>query len=279
MLGATSRRAGAIGHRGASARGARVEAADGSSRIALACCLLIATAIPLAFDPRGYFIFLPIKWTVAAALVFAGLGSAVWRHGLRRTRFLWGGALLAVLALASFAGIAPLTSLIGSGGRNLGLIAWLTFAGAFWLGATAGSGAGSADRVAFAAAAASIPVSLYAILQAAGVDPIAWREGIDLSRARSTLGNASFLGGYLVLVLPVAARLALDADRETPIRLLNGGAALLGLAALLATQTRGAWLGAATAAVLLVAAERRRLWASTALSACWERPGSNRSTC
>lgn len=222
--------------------------------------IAIVTAIPIAFDPGGYFIFLPIKWLLALVLVFGGLAVGLWDRPLPSGRvwIAW-GILLLVLVLASVFGIAPLASFIGVAGRNLGVVAWILFAAAFALGAMAGDGTKTIDRIILAASAASIPVSLYAIAQSAGIDPLSWREGIDLSRARSTLGNASFLGAYLVLVVPLAARMTF-ARALTRDRLIFGVAAIAGVVALISTQTRAAWLGGLTALLVLLTAERKNIW-------------------
>ena len=40
----------------------------------------MAAGIPLAFDPGGYFIFLPVKWTLATVLVVAGVAALVFER-------------------------------------------------------------------------------------------------------------------------------------------------------------------------------------------------------
>lgn len=238
---------------------AREAISDGAAFGVWAAVLLVAL-VPLAFDPGGYFIFLPIKWALLLAAAFGGLAALVRRHSLpRHAAWWWWAVLLTLIGAAAIFGVAPLTGLIGAAGRNLGLIAWLAFAAAFALGVVAGESPEGVERVAVAAVVASVPISVYALVQAAGIDPLSWHEGLDLTRARSTLGNASFLGAYLVLITPVAAGLAADSGRLPRTRLLFAGALVLGLGALLSTQTRAAWLGAAAAGLLIVAARRRLL--------------------
>ncbi len=83
-------------------------------------------------------------------------------------------------------------------------------------------------------------ISTYGILQSFSIDPFP-RDFIreNWIRAFSTIGNPNFLGSYLVLLLPLAT--------DTFIRLKKkwalGVYALL-LYTLLATMTRGAWVGA-----------------------------------
>ncbi len=37
----------------------------------------LVVAVPLAFDPGGYFMFLPLKWVLASAGVAAGRGASI----------------------------------------------------------------------------------------------------------------------------------------------------------------------------------------------------------
>jgi O-antigen ligase len=228
----------------------------------------LAVGIPLALDPGGYFIFLPIKWTLATVLVAAGMGAMILqRRPLARSAPVaaWGALLLVILA-ASIFGVGGLTSWIGYPGRYLGVIAWITFFGAFALGASLRDPRDRA-RVVNAAAAGSILVSAYALLQAAGVDFIQWAQNVDVSRTRSTLGSATFLGAYLAMIVPIAGRLALSRSEPVRIRAIHTGAAVLGSIALLTTQTRAAWLGAVAGILLVLVLELPRLRANPARSA------------
>jgi O-antigen ligase len=216
-------------------------------------CAVVA-AVPLAFDPSGYYVFLPVKWTIATAAVFAGVAAVIVERGSvpRPPASLAWGALLGALVTSAVVGVGGLTSWIGYPGRYLGVLAWVTFFGAYLFGAAIGA---DRERTLVVASAASIVVSLYAIAQAFGIDPLSWSEAIDTTRTRSTLGNAAFLGAYLVLVVPLAARLAFE-QRYRPVHI---AAATLGLVALVTTQTRGAWIGATCGGALIAAMEVPRL--------------------
>jgi O-antigen ligase len=94
----------------------------------------------------------------------------------------------------------------------------------------------------------SVPVSLYALLQRAGLELWMPLDGLPTGgRPVSTLGSPLFLGAYLAMVLP----LALETAREEGSRRVAARAALVPLlAALAATLARSAWLGAAAGALL-----------------------------
>lgn len=117
-------------------------------------------------------------------------------------------------------------------------------------------------------AAVSVAMGLHALLQAAGVEPIAYmpRKFPD-GRAVGTLGNPAYLGACLTALLPLALGLALDKEGED--RVLGWLGAAGAAAGMLASGSRGAFLGAAAGAVVylwlsgrLRTPGGRRLWAS-----------------
>lgn len=95
---------------------------------------------------------------------------------------------------------------------------------------------------------AATAVALYGIYQKlSGMEtPKSWtyseaESGLTI-RVFSTIGNPNSLGGYMVLVAPIAIALTLWAKDWTR-RLLYGSASLLMMACLLLTFSRGAWIG------------------------------------
>jgi O-antigen ligase len=203
----------------------------------------VVAAVPLALDPWGAQRAGPLRWAVLVALVPLGLaaacraGWAVLPAGRR-----W-GALLAVVVLAAALGVAPLSGVIGGPRRGLGVLAWAVWAGAFALGASLWTPA-ARRAVAAGALAASIAVSGYGLVQVVELDPLTWEAGLDVDRARSTWANASVLGGYLVVIVPLGVALAADGTGSRWWRRLGAAAATLGALTLVATQARGAWLAA-----------------------------------
>jgi tetratricopeptide (TPR) repeat protein/O-antigen ligase len=100
---------------------------------------------------------------------------------------------------------------------------------------------------------ASLPACLYALEQRAGLDPISYSDAIA-GRVASTFGNPNYFSAYLVVVFPLtlsrlwrlaaAVRRARSlAGRERGALLLYGAVALVQVVALVASQSRGAWLG------------------------------------
>ena len=108
-------------------------------------------------------------------------------------------------------------------------------------------------RVVMATAVVSgLLVSVYALMQAFELDPFSWGGG-ETSRVFSTFGNANMLGDYLVFPFALALGLALSSSRRrSSVAWLS--AAVLIASALLATSTRGAWLGASVVLLCLAIA-------------------------
>lgn len=115
-------------------------------------------------------------------------------------------------------------------------------------------------------------VSLYGVLQYYGYDPLV-KVPIYGQRVSSTTGNPIFLGGYLILVIPLALAVLLGYGgwrRHKTLFLSVSLVFLLGLqsVALWFTQSRGPFLGLVMGVflllLLLALVERRKylLWAS-----------------
>ncbi|MBI4423957.1 MAG: O-antigen ligase family protein [Elusimicrobia bacterium] len=106
--------------------------------------------------------------------------------------------------------------------------------------AAAAAGTGFAARLARALAAGSIPVSLYALVQLLGLDPVLDPAALPVGRVVSSAGSAVVLGAYLAAVCPAAAYAALARDS----RPWGAPALALALAALAASGSRSGWLAA-----------------------------------
>jgi cytochrome c-type biogenesis protein CcmH/NrfG len=214
----------------------------------------LVVLVPLAVAPGAAAPFHAAKWAAVCALVPIGLVAAAVtgpiRWPFRGPWLAWLGTNVAAAAV----GAAPWLALVGAPNRDAGLIGLAISFGAFVLGASIGDDAVVVRRVVRAAVVAAGVVGLLAIADRIGV-PLPGLHG-DTSRARSTWGSATFAAGHLVLVAPLAVVHLRAADR----RWRRIGLAVTAMAAvgLILTSTRGAWLGALAAAVVLAPALRRR---------------------
>jgi O-antigen ligase len=109
-------------------------------------------------------------------------------------------------------------------------------------------------RVACAASVALAIATIYALLQYVHLDPIAWNPSAafgGMARWPGTLAHANHLGTYIAMTVPLVLWLARRATS-----LWTRGAcvllALLSLAILVATLSRGAWVGFGAGSVVFV---------------------------
>jgi hypothetical protein len=183
------------------------------------------------------------------ALKVAGVALAAalmvpWIQIPTEARSLW--ALLAVTAAALGAGLLalePSAALVGSQARAQGLL----IAVALIILALAASTCSESQRSLLYRRAALLGavVSIYALLQSAGLDPVQWEAQSD-HRPAATLGNATTLAGWLILLLPPSL-----------LNLRSGANRLwwipvgLQLTALLLTQSRSAVLALTLAGLVL----------------------------
>lgn len=175
-----------------------------------------------------------------------------------RAKARWTPVLIAAVlvglshALSSLLAVEPIEALLGSFHRAQGLatqLFWLVLFVALIAWAQARR---VRERLFSALVLSSIPVSAYGLLQRCGLDPLPW--SLDMSeRCSSTLGNPVFLGGYLAMLLPTTAYLAIQSWQV--VRPGSGqrgkwpyyfAAFVLQVVALWATGSRGPLLGAVT---------------------------------
>jgi hypothetical protein len=164
------------------------------------------------------------------------------------------GAAGALLAAAALAGTAPLAQLLGRPPRYEGLIGLSVYALALAAGARLLGGTRSPAAFGWlldCLAAAAIVIAAEAVLETAGVGALV----SNVVRPGSLLGNASDEGAWAVLALGPLAVTALT--QRTP---LNVAGALATAITLVCSGSRGALLGAAVLAVVLLVLLDRRLW-------------------
>jgi O-antigen ligase len=232
-----------------------------SRRAALALAVVLVVATACAVDPEGLRPFTTLRWAVVGVAAAGAAASVAWRVP-RRLRWLW-FALLACLAVATVVALDPLLAAVGHPRRHLGLAGWVVGFLAF----AAGTGLAADPRarrvVGWAAVVAGLVTGVATVADLAGWDP----AGVSFAGGRvgGLLGQPVYLGAAAVLLGPAAAGVACDLAAYTPhmrrirrqIALAWVGAGGFGLA-LVASGTRGAWLGAVAAGVVAWPQLRRR---------------------
>jgi O-antigen ligase/Flp pilus assembly protein TadD len=179
------------------------------------------------------------------------------------------GFVLAALVGASAAlSVDWIQSLTGgySEYRGLGMLVLCLIVGlgfAVLFGADREAGTGALPVMGRALSVAVLIVGAFGAARVLGLGSSVAGEGLaGADRFASTLGNASNLGVYLVLALPLVVSSGLRETRAW--RIVGWAASLAGVAMILATQSRGAWAGglAALAAGTVLASRglpRRRV--------------------
>ncbi len=194
---------------------------------------------------------------VVTLLVLAGVSLAFLCVSAFRgeSELRWHPVLWVLVALVGWAGVStlfaasPAVAVWGAYLRNEGLVAVFGYGLIAFLAVQYVRSMRDLRTVVVVAVVSGLLVSIYALVQFFGFDPIAWTN--VSGRVWSSFGNADMLGDYLVFPFVLAVGLALSAGGSR--RSLGWCAVTVLLAAALAaTQTRGAWI-AAVVAVLAMA--------------------------
>ncbi len=175
--------------------------------------IALVIVVPLAIHPRSQNL-VDVKDVALGLGAAAGLG--LWLvAGLAQGRLSWVRSRLNAFVLA-FAAWAAVT-IIYSRFRYVAVSEFGRLAanvGLYLLAITCLRTSKQVTRVIIAACLGSIPVSIYAFAQAMGRDFITYKVEGDVGRVFSFLGNATYFGGYLILLIPVAIALAWPKNRE-----------------------------------------------------------------
>lgn len=199
------------------------------NRLIEAGWLLAVVLIPVFTNVKTNRVFEADKGMLVRSLAL--LMTAVWLIKIAERAIHWLGGLLGlldrtnptrlrrpwpfyvmVLLFIAFAivylgstllSVHPRTSLMGSYQRGQGTYFTLCLIAIALLIATHLRSHAQLGRLLAAVALGSLPVTIYTIVQAIGVDPLPW--GGSQAVIASTAGHAYFLAAYLVLAIPLTA--------------------------------------------------------------------------
>jgi O-antigen ligase len=216
------------------------------STVREAAAALVVGAV-LVFDPFGWAAFGPLKWAAVSTLALAA-SATKWLRPFERhswSTLAW-IAFLGWGAVCAATGLDPLYSWIGTPDRHLGWLAWLIFGLTFLVGQNL---VGQGLLMARAATISTAGLALYCLLELADLAPIELAS--ESARVGGPFGSPAYLGAACSLLLPITAGLAADAAENKRWRLAAGLGLAGGLVAVVASQTRAAWIGIAVSAMVM----------------------------
>jgi len=216
----------------------------------------LAPVTLLVVDPAGWFPFGPVKWLAVSALVLGGSALVLAGRPARmpRSLVLAVGALLGWLVLAAAVGLDPIYAWTGTPERHLGVLTW----GLAALGLVVGCSLDTrrdTPVLALGLAMAGVGVGATATAEALGWEPEVFEAG---ARLTATLGSSAYLGAATALLAPISIGIAIDRELPRWVRRAGGLALPLLLVAAVGSGARAAWVGLATAAIVVGAS--RRSW-------------------
>ncbi len=213
--------------------------------------LVALAVVPLFFNPFTNRSFEPDKIAALQVLVLVMAGAWLVKVALKKRtsgdgggeRLPW-GVLLPVTAvgagavLSSNLSVDPQLSWWGSYLRGQGTLTLSCLIAVFLLAVGHLRRVVQWRRAVFVVILTSVAVSLYALMQGAGTDPLGWSAGFR--RSSSTLGNPIFLGGYLLMAIFITVRELADqavglvrSSGETTTRSRSPSAGVVGVGFLL----------------------------------------------
>jgi O-antigen ligase/tetratricopeptide (TPR) repeat protein len=180
-------------------------------------------------------------------------GESRWKALLRVPLIAPTLALALVYLIATVISVTPRVSLWGSYQRLQGTYSTFAYLVVFAAMVANLRSRAQVERLIGAAILASLPVSLYGVVQHFGIDPIPWGGDVT-SRVAANMGNSIFVSAYLIMVFPLAAlrivesfeALLTDRGRLGPNFARSTGYVFIGALQLIAiyfSGSRGPWLG------------------------------------
>lgn len=194
-----------------------------------AAILVAVIAAPLFFNIHSDRVFEPDKLTLVRSLAilmsvgwlvgfidrqgWKNLGWLRWKEedSIWRLPFALPVLLLVVVYLIStLFSVVPRVSWAGSYQRLQGTYTTLSYIVIFALAAVTFRRREQINRLVTAVILTSIPVSLYALLQHYGLDPLPWGGNVQ-RRVAGHMGNAIFIAAYLIMAVPPTTVRIIDA--------------------------------------------------------------------
>ncbi len=207
---------------------------------------------------RSIALLMAVAWVVQ--LLDSGLRRGEGWRGLwtrvRRTPLVLPALVLVASYLLSTAlSVVPRISFFGSYVRMQGTFSYLSYVAIFMMMLTNLRTRDQVSRLLHTVILTSLPISIYGIIQHAGLDPLPWGGNVQ-ERVAANMGNAIFVAAYLIMAVFLTLERLLNSltamlstDRGGLSDSLRAGGYLfilvVQLIAIIYTQSRGPWMGLA----------------------------------
>lgn len=180
-------------------------------------------AVPIFFNIYSSRIFEPDKITLLRTLTLLMLGAwivkLIEQGGFQWTKLEWKGSLLktiqgipmllpalglaAIYIFSNIFSVTPRVSFWGSYQRLQGTFTTLSYLMIFTVLIGNLRRREQVERIVTTIILASLPVSIYGILQRNMIDPVPWGGNVS-NRIASNMGNSIFVAAYLIMAVPLA---------------------------------------------------------------------------
>ena len=208
---------------------------------------------PLYFDVYTSRVFEPDKGSLVRSLALLMAGAWLVKRieaGLPKTslgesmRAAWREnplilptlAVVFVYILSTILSVAPNVTFWGSYQRLQGTYTTLSYIVIFLTTASTLRTRAQLDRAINTAIVTSFPIAFYGILQHYKLDPLPW-GGDTTERVAANMGNAIFVGAYLIMIVPITLARLLEtlarATAKSPSRIVSIGLVVAALMALI----------------------------------------------
>ncbi|HEU4389679.1 MAG TPA: O-antigen ligase family protein [Blastocatellia bacterium] len=238
--------------------------------------ILLLAAVPLTFTTAVHRIYVAPRFAIlligSAMLLVEVTALATSPAGGREAFSLLRSRHTAIvllyficIAISTASGVSPLASLFGSFDNQMGLVTYFCFILVF-IGLVLAIGRNERGLVAicWAMALAGLAAGAYATVQFFGYDPFVSSSLYTFStptgpilRVIGPIGHSNYLGNFLLYTTPIATGLAFGSQGQS--RRIAAAAAVVSLAAIAFSGTRGAWLGCMAGVCTFAALESSRI--------------------
>jgi putative inorganic carbon (HCO3(-)) transporter len=199
---------------------------------------------PAASDQSLSIKYLALKIIVITMIFFSIIkvfssGIQVRRSGLEIAIIIYACLMVAATALSGY----RYTSLEGAYTRYDGLYSQIIYVGIFFFAIQYLRKLSDLKRFIKISIATGSVVSLYGLLQAAGIDPVPWGLAFfEGKRSFATFGNPILLASYLSILLPLSIGMFFESKSKQQKVVYILSSTLIGIC-LFSTMSRAAWVG------------------------------------